>query len=177
MSTRGRAAEIVADLRREFDDAFARPPEGSAARTTDFLGVRAAGAPYAIALADVGAVQPCGVVAQVPSRVPGLAGLAGVQASLLAVFDILSLLGAGGAPVARRWLVVARCDRQVAIAVDAIDGFLQVEERSVLPLRTPGPSSFSREVLDDGSEMRPILDVEAAVDALREIIRDGGASG
>ena len=42
MMVRGTAVDMAVELRREFDDTFARADEGSRVSTADFLAVRAA---------------------------------------------------------------------------------------------------------------------------------------
>jgi chemotaxis signal transduction protein len=112
-------------------------------------------------------------VVTVPARVPGLVGVAGASTSLVAVFDVASLLR-GTPPVERRWLVVARADRQVGFVVDAVDAFLRLAERHVLPSRADQASSLTPMVLDDGRALRPILDIGAALRAVRESLGSAG---
>lgn len=128
-------------LREAFDRAFAEPRERPVPPTTDFLGLRLAGEPCAVRLAQVAALHVDRKLAAVPSPDPAVAGVVSLRGALHTVFDLRALLGKPTA-LPPRWLI-ALSGAPVAYAFDGFDGLLRVDTTWVTdelllgPLRRP----------------------------------------
>ena len=161
----------AAQLRRDFDRAFAEPPRARRAASVDLLAIRLRGDPYALRLAGI-----AGLFADKPlTRLPGSAreflGLAGFRGSVVPVYDLRALLGdaRGDAP---RWLVVSS-GSAVALAFDGFDGYLKLPPERIA---RPAPGEPARAHVHelarsaDGA-LRPLVDLGSVLAALRQRVR------
>ncbi|MFT3837247.1 MAG: chemotaxis protein CheW [Myxococcaceae bacterium] len=124
-------------LRETFDRAFAEPRDRPAPPTTDFLGLRVAGEPYAIRLSQVAALHVDRKVAALPSPDPLVAGVVSLRGTLHTVFDLRAVLGKPTA-LPSRWLI-ALAGAPAAYLFDGFDGLLRVETALVEGELLSGP--------------------------------------
>jgi purine-binding chemotaxis protein CheW len=116
-------------------DVIQRAPQGPAASGT-FVQVRVADESYALAVEDVIEVSPLDSTTPLPGAPPGLLGLRNVRGSVLPVYDLGALLGAGVQGRASRLVVVADGSFRAGFAVD------EVTAVGPLPARAPAEASF-----------------------------------
>ena len=146
-------AERAAELRRNFDRSFAEPPRLRRAASIDLLALRLGAEGYALR--------------------PDFLGIAGFRGALMPVYDLRVLLGhaAGEAP---RWLVVAAIG-QIALAFDALDGTLRLPLDAVAPQGPGEPARLHvRELVRSatpGAPLRPLIDLDSIVAALKQRVR------
>ncbi|MBO9689841.1 MAG: chemotaxis protein CheW [Mitsuaria chitosanitabida] len=109
------------DWRETFDRGFAEPRRHRADDATfDVLGIRIAGAAFALDLADLAGLLPAMPPVPYPATAPGLLGLIGHQGQVLPLYDLQTLIGRGAAP-AVHWWAVARA-APLALAFEGFEG-------------------------------------------------------
>lgn len=127
-------AQRVFELRRDFDAVFAAPPAVHA-DAESFLGIGIAGEPWALRMADIAALQRLRSVTALPGVAAGMLGLGSFRGTVVPVYDLRALLGRATAGVPR-WLVLTAAPRQVGLAFDTFDGYLQQERATSRPAGT-----------------------------------------
>ena len=155
----------ASDLRAAFDRGFAEPPPGQAEPAKAYLGIRIGGKPYAVALAEIGAVVADKKIAPLPSKAPELLGVAGVRGDIVPVFSLAALLGLGGGEERPRWLVLAAGGR-AGFAFDALDGHLSIPLASITPAVSARGFVIANAVI--GKDARPIIGIAALMDHLEK---------
>jgi chemotaxis signal transduction protein len=131
VTAEGTFDQRAADLRAEFDDAFAQPIDRAVAATVDLLALRVAGDRYALRMADLGGLLAGTKVVPLASGRPELVGVAGVRGALMPVYSLASLLGYGARSDGLRWLAVCAGPDPTALAFDELDGFRRVPQSSL----------------------------------------------
>ncbi len=153
-------ARTAADLRREFDEGFARPIEYAEARV-DLLVLRTGDRELAVRTDDIAGVLRCPVVTPLPSRNSALSGVAGVRGLVVAVHDTAVLLGLRQTPSTSGLLACCR-DRTVALLFDALVGHGSARADAIGEL-----------VVIDGVE-HMVLDIAALLQRVRDAASDEG---
>ncbi len=136
MSDNGvRRSERAAALRREFDDAFARPALLDERDSVELLAVRVCADAHAIRLSEIAGLFADRRITPVPGPLPELLGMAGLRGAIVPVYDLRLLLGHTPA-TPPRWLVLA-ASGQVGLAFDQLEGHVVVPRESIVA--EPGP--------------------------------------
>jgi chemotaxis signal transduction protein len=163
----GWSSSRAAELRREFDQAFAEPPPLAKAPGVDLLAVQIAGHPYALRLTQILHLLADRRVVAVPSAVPELAGLLAFRGSILPVYSLRLLLGYG-AGAAPRWVVLVGGGERVGLGLDALEGYLRAELSDAPPME---PSAAARrhvrELCRTPQGLRPLLEVASVLAEIR----------
>jgi chemotaxis signal transduction protein len=164
----------AARLRDAFDGGFALPPQVEVVESDDFLLLRAAGAPYAMRVAEIAGIAARKTVVPVPSGRPELLGLAGIRGALVCVYSLSRLLGQAGAEQAV-WLALLALDdaEPVALAFDELEGFLRVPRALVLEQPASRADARVRSLVQAGSTPRPVIDLST----IAAVIQSAGAAG
>lgn len=113
------------DLRREFDDSFARAA-AMAEPHLAMLTITVQGTPYVVRLDEIHNVTRAGVITPAPSTRGELVGITAVRGKIVAVLDLAMLLGHPRAKAAT-WLLLVK-GHAVAVAVDRVDGYITVPQ-------------------------------------------------
>lgn len=151
------AAKRVEELRRQFDEAFARPP-ADAPETEDLL--RTDGC--LVRLGQLASIHKLPEPEPVPGAREGLLGIVAIKGQLVPVFSLARMLQRP-VPSERtesresKWMLVAAGPEPVGFAVDAVDGVARVTKKDV-----------AAGALPDGS---PLLDLGALADRIRNTER------
>jgi chemotaxis signal transduction protein len=150
-------------LRREFDGSFALPVRANEVGTVDFLAIRVRGKPFALRISEIAGVATGRRFTQVPSPNPALLGLVGVRGSLVAVFDLGTLLGEplGGEPA--RWVALCGGHDQLAVAFDDVEGHLRLPDNE-LGATEGERHALVEHVIRGDDALRPIVSVPKIVD-------------
>ena len=158
----GRAAE----LRRQFDRAFAeaRPPEPPPSE--DFLAVRLAGEAYALRLGEIAGLVAGLTISPVPGLGAPLLGLAGIRGTVTPVYDLAAMLG--HPPTQRpRWLAVA-ADARTSFAFGELEGCRRVPASGVVPHQDhAGPRRHISEFVRTADFACPVVSLTSAVAAVQ----------
>ena len=96
----------VAELRLAFDRSFASPATAATGDTEDMLAIRIAGDSYALRMSEMSGLATGKKIALLPSRRPGVVGIASVRGNLLVVHSLSALLGYGLHPSPCTWRCV-----------------------------------------------------------------------
>jgi purine-binding chemotaxis protein CheW len=170
------AKAAVAELRREFDGAFALAPKSETARIENLLAVRIGGDGFALRVAQIAGLYSDKPVTPLPSPLVELQGLAGFRGRPAPVYDLAALLGYA-ASGATRWLVLARASEPLALAFDDFESHFAVaaDPKAGDIVRAPGAtlkvSAQLRPQVFDAvryqGAMRPIVDLDAIIESIR----------
>ena len=173
MSSTLPVSERAAQLRRDFDRAFAEPPARRPEAPVDLLAIRLGTQPYALRLAEVAGLFVDKKLTRLPNSRPEFLGLAGFRGSVVPVYDLRLLLGHAGA-AAPRWLVTAAAG-VVALAFDGFDGHLRLPQEAIAqPQRSAAVRRHVRGLVQAGAErspaaaglLRPIVDLASVLEAI-----------
>jgi purine-binding chemotaxis protein CheW len=160
-----RLSDRAAQLRHDFDRAFAAPIQVDATEEEDLLGIRVGEQACAIRLSEIAGVHVSKKVTRVPGAHAALRGIAGFRGSLLPVYDLQLLLGQARAE-APRWLVVAAA-APIALAFATFDGRLRVARREILPhTKQTDMTRFAHSVVRTAGVVRPILHLPSILETL-----------
>ena len=127
---------VAAELRKSFDESFARPHQHTAPDVEDFLAIRVAGDAYALRLREISGIIAGPKVTPVPASAPGFLGLAGIRGGVVPVFGLAPLLGYEQASAESRWMGLCGTEDLIALAFPDLEGFLRLPKSSVLPDET-----------------------------------------
>lgn len=132
------ASPRARELREAFDRSFAKAPPADPPQLENLLSIRVTDDPYVIRLADLAGLFADKAVTSVPGADPGFLGIAGFRGVVLPVYDLRVLLGYPAGGKAPRWLAVTNA-RQIALAFDALDGYLRVPRGQLAAQVPPRP--------------------------------------
>ncbi|MEJ0011016.1 MAG: chemotaxis protein CheW [Bauldia sp.] len=164
----------AAALRAAFDRAFAEPPAPERGAPLDFLSVRLGGDPFAIRLTDTAGLFADRKITPVPTTVAEFRGVSGFRGVLVPVYDLGALLGY--APLqSGRWLVLA-AGGALAFVFDAFEGHIRVPPEGVSARRDSGSAHGVHEIARLGDRAWPVIDIPAAVEAIRARLPRSNAS-
>lgn len=152
------AAELREAFDRSFGDAHVESP-----LQQDLLAIQVAGLPHALRASEIDGLFVDRIVTPLPSRQPGLIGIASFRAVVLPVFDLAILLGhpASGTP---RWTVVAGRG-SFALAFDTFDAYLRMQVDDIVPRRSADPAHVAAVVRVHGV-LRPVIALDTLLAAL-----------
>jgi len=152
-----RLSERAARLRREFDDAFARPPVLDQVGSTELLVIRVGPDPHAIRLAEIAGLHADRCITRFPGPLPELLGLVSLRGALVPVYDLRLLLGYTAASSPPRWMVVAAAT-PVGLAFDQLEGHVTVQAGAIVAELAPGTGRTQpRDVVHGSNGARSIL--------------------
>jgi purine-binding chemotaxis protein CheW len=172
-------------LREAFDRGFALPPAAEAGETGDFLLLRAAGAAYALRVADMAGIAAGRTVVPVPGRRPELLGVAGIRGALVCVYSLSRLLGLPG-PLGHpttseeaAWLaLVFLADADpVALAFQELEGFVRVPRAQIHDQPVERADPRIRGVVQAGPAPRPVVDLATILEAIQKSAGSTGPTG
>jgi purine-binding chemotaxis protein CheW len=157
---------LAAQLRDEFDRAFALPVNPPRAQSSHLLAIRAGGDPYALSVAEITGLQADRTIVPVPAVIPELLGMAGIRGDLVPVYGLAALLGYDRERASRtpRWLALCGSDPILGLAFDEFERHLTL----FLPqIAAADSANFRSEHVhavahaDDGP--RPVISIPSVV--------------
>ena len=150
------------EWRAAFDRSFAEPRRlGDDDAVLDVLGIRIAGDPFALNLADLAGLQPAMPASPYPATAPGLLGLAGHQGQVLPLYDLRALIGRGAA-TAVRWWAIARA-APLALAFEGFDGQWRLTPGDRLQQSDAAGTGWA---VRCGGALRPLIELEGLIAAV-----------
>ncbi|MCC6740388.1 MAG: chemotaxis protein CheW [Planctomycetia bacterium] len=158
----------VAEMRREFDASFARPPAPEPPPSEPLLRFTAGGTRFFARLRDLSGVLPCAVVVPVPGARRGLLGLTVVRGQILPLYALATLLELPGSAPAPRWILVPAGGAGAGLGVDFVEGASRILESAVLEVSSAARrDGGKRGLLQEAAGSRALLDVASVVASLR----------
>jgi chemotaxis signal transduction protein len=157
----------VIDLRRAFDRSFAGASLGTVDAAEDLLAIRVAGDPYALRLTELSGLAAARRIAALPSRNAAVTGIAGIRGSLIPVCSLAVLLGYSRGDSALSWLALSRGVESMALGFEQWEGVLRVRREDVHAVDSGEVRPHVQHVARVGELARPVIDVRAAVLALK----------
>jgi purine-binding chemotaxis protein CheW len=159
--------EVLNELRRAFDEAFAAPVLHQPEDLATLIAIRVAGQPFALRATEIAALAKRRRIVPAPSRVPELLGLAGTRGALVPVYDLAALLGlsCAGEP---QWLALTHQEGQLALAFDNIEGLVEIRKTNLFADDTCPSGSHVRQLARIGAETRAVIDITAVVETIRQ---------
>lgn len=149
----------LADWRDSFDRGFAEPLRSRADEASfDVLGIRIAGAAFALDLADLAGLMPAMPPAPYPATAPGLLGLIGHQGQVLPLYDLQTLIGRGSASATHWWAVVRAAP--LALAFEGFDGQWRIAASDRLQQSDAAGAGWA---VRCGGALRPLLALDEVV--------------
>lgn len=167
--TSPRRSVTAVELRRAFDAGFADPPPAVSAMAEDLLGLGLAGDSYAVRLSEITGLFKDRHVTRLPSPLPDFLGVAGVQGSIIPVYDLRSLLGYP--PTANpRWLLLILTPEPLGLAFDAFEGQFRVP-RELIAAASAGSVRHVSQAVRTPDLLRHVIDVASVVEAVKSRAR------
>jgi chemotaxis signal transduction protein len=162
----------AAELRREFDEAFARPMVIDGEVREELLAIRAGDHDLALRSSEVAAILRCPTLTQVPSAHAALRGLAGVRGALVAVYALASLLGPDSTPARAGWIVLCREERSAALLFDDLVGHVRVAQAEIhAAASAAGGAIGAGELVEIAGVHRAVPSVPALLEIIRGTAR------
>jgi purine-binding chemotaxis protein CheW len=134
ISAAARIAERAAEMRRDFDRAFAAPVRFDQVLQDNFLAIKVGGQPCAIRLSEIAGLHVDKKITPVPGGNAALRGIAGFRGVIVPVYDLAAVLGFPGAS-STRWMVIAKAT-SAALAFESFERQLRVLPDGVVPQST-----------------------------------------
>lgn len=166
----------VEALRRAFDDGFTKEQQTSFEPIERLVAVRVGADAFAIRIAEIASVHAAGTVTALPEGPPGLLGLAGIRGQIAVVWDLATLLGYPDAGGTRRWLALTAMQRDVALALAHVEGYLRIETRRFREVS--GRDSVGgqlQQAFEHEGALRRVVSVPTVLANLRRAIGRGAA--
>jgi purine-binding chemotaxis protein CheW len=159
--------KTVADLRQEFDGAFAAPLPGAGEGRESLISLRAAGEGLAVRTMHITGLAKRRRIVPVPSTVPGLLGIMGFRGALLPAYDLAALLGlqaaAGGA-----WLLLANPESPIGLVFDEFEGQVEIEPAGLYESEAPRSRRHLRTMARVGTGHRAVIDIPGILAQIRK---------
>lgn len=158
----------VDELRREFDGAFTRRTEFTAAATEKLLAIRTGGQAYALRLCELAGLSKQTKVAPLPGANAALLGVAGVKGGLLPVFSLPVLLGL--TPSARElgWMAICGAKNPICVAFEELEAYLDAPRSDIRAGENTKAAVHARETLRTAAGLRWILDIPSILKAIEK---------
>jgi purine-binding chemotaxis protein CheW len=167
VTSSGRGADALTELRDAFDRAFSEAPGTGAPDAANVLALAAGAESYLVRMAEVSGLFADKNITRLPGSVPELLGIAGFRGTILPVYDLAMLLGVRrtGRP---RWLITAGA-APLALAFERFDGYVQAPGGDVLASGSNDVRQHVREVVRTADVQRPLISLASVVDQIRQL--------
>jgi chemotaxis signal transduction protein len=152
--------ERADELRDAFDRGFAAPIAPPEPAHRDYLCIRVAGTPAAIALGDVASLHAGLRIVALPTRASELLGVAAIRAAIVPIYDLGIAFGTAST-AATRWIAVV-AGSAAGFAFEGFDGHLRVAERAIAA--TAQADGRTRFLL--GGQLRSVIDLRSVLAAI-----------
>lgn len=174
MTTDRSLKERLEQLRRSFDEVFARPAVVANRDAQDFLIVRPSEAEaYAIRVSEITGIVRDRKIVALPTRSGACLGLAGVRGRTVPVYDLAERLGHAPAGREARWMILAAGTPEIALAFSEVVEYLRVAQADLVPVGPDAaPRKHVRQALQSPAGMRLVVSLSSVVGELRVQRRD-----
>jgi len=166
-------SRTAAQLRHDFDSAFAEAAREATQAQEDFLAIRVGTDVHALRLADIAHLLPLTAWTPLPGPLPAMLGVMGFRGAIVPVYDLRLLLGYT-AQEPPRWMVIVG-EPPVALAFDAFEGHLRLA-RAAHVRQADGEATrrHVRELLQTGEMTRPVVAMASLLEAITTMVKQQG---
>jgi len=166
-------SRTAAQLRHDFDSAFAEAAREATQAQDDFLAIRIGADTHALRLAEIVHLMNLTAWTPLPGPLPAMLGVIGFRGAIVPVYDLRLLLGYP-AQEPPRWSVVVG-DPPVALAFDAFEGHLRLAQAAhVRQADGEAARRHVRELLHTGDMIRPVVAVASLLEAIKTMVKQPG---
>lgn len=144
-------SDRAAELRRAFDELFARAPAGATGKADELLAVQLGVDRYLLPLSDLAGLVADRRVVALPSATPAFLGVVGVRGAIVPAWDLGTLLGYPAGERSPKWLAITKTPR-IGLAFASFGG----------QLKRPSSASNAAE-RSDGAHVREAVRVDGRV--------------
>ncbi|HXX68962.1 MAG TPA: chemotaxis protein CheW [Polyangiaceae bacterium] len=156
-------------LRQAFDDSFAAPAVAPGEELLDFLLVQVTTRRFAVRLSEIAGVTRSQAIVRLPTGRKELLGLSCIRGAIRSVYSMAAMLGLSETQPPMPWLALSERPDPVAVAFDALDGFVRVPRSLVLEAaRSDDRDRLTRGVINLDTMTRPIVDMQRLLDTIRK---------
>jgi chemotaxis signal transduction protein len=149
------------DLKRSFDLTFQQPLVERGQELVHLLIVRIGIARFALKVADLAGLARAQAVVPIPGEDSGLLGIAGLKGRMVAVYSLAAMIGSAELSTEQnRWMVLCRCQKEIALAFTAVTGTMMVPRAELSPAR-PGSPPHATDAVGSGSSQLWLLNVSS----------------
>jgi chemotaxis signal transduction protein len=160
------------DLKKSFDLTFREPKVERGQELMHLLIVRVGITRFALKLADLAGLVHARTVVPIPSSGSGLLGLTGLKGRMVATYSLAVMIGCPEVSAEpARWMVLCRCQREIALAFTAVTGTMMVAARELSPAG-PGAPPHATDAVGSGAIQLWLLNVNSIAET---IVRKVGA--
>lgn len=151
-------ARSLADLRRAFDETFARPVADVVTDAQELIAVPIGSDRYLLQVRELAGLFAERRVVALPTRTPMFLGVAGIRGAVVPVWQLAGLLGHPGDEHAPRWLALASTPR-VGLAFGRFGGHVRLPPAAI-------PTAPDR---DAGAHVRAVVRLDGVVHRIVDI--------
>ncbi len=154
------------DLKRSFDLTFQEPLVERGQELAHLLIVRIGGARFALKVADLAGLVRAQTVVPIPASGSGLLGLAGLKGRMVAAYSLAAMIGCPELSTEQaRWMVLCRCEREIALAFTGVTGTMMVPAAELSPV-SPGAPPHATDAVGTGSSQLWLLSVSSIAETI-----------
>jgi len=166
---RASPSKSVAELRLEFDGAFAAPLRSASEGRESLIAVRVAGESLAVRTLHITGVVKRKRILPVPTRVPSLLGITAVRGALFPVYDLAALLELPASGGEGLWLMLINPEAPIGLVFDELEGQMEIERACLYASDSSGSRKHRRQMAKMGSAHRAVIDIPGIVAEIRKI--------
>ena len=160
------------DLKRAFDLTFQQPLVERAQELVHLLIVRIGTARFALKVADLAGLARAQTVVPLPGADAGLLGIAGLKGRMVALYSLAAMIGSPELSTEQnRWMVLCRCEKEIALAFTAVTGTMMVPRAELSPVSSGAPP-HATDAVGSGASQLWLLNVSSIAE---NIVKRTGA--
>jgi chemotaxis signal transduction protein len=154
------------DMKKSFDRTFQEPLVERAQELVHLLIVRIGTPRFALRVADLAGLARAQTVAPIPGANSELLGLVGLKGRMVAIYSLAAMIGSPEASTEQnRWMVLCRCEREIALAFTAVTGTMMVPRAELNPV-SPGAPPHATDTVGSGAAQLWLLNVNSIAEAI-----------
>ncbi len=156
----------VEELRRSFDETFARPPAEAGGGHDGFLSIRVGEDGFALRVSEIAGIEAGKRILSLPVERPGLLGIAGIRGRVVPAYSLAKLLGCREAGPEPHWLALVGHD-PMGLAFSDFEGYLRVPREEISALGGTREHPYAMEALRHAGGVRPVLNIPRIIMAIQ----------
>ena len=123
--------------------------------------VRIGTARFALKVADLAGLARAQTVVPILGAGSELLGIAGLKGRMVAVYSLTAMIGSTELSTEQnRWMVLCRCEKEIALAFTAVTGTMMVPRAELSPA-SPGATPHATDAVGSGSSQLWLLNVSS----------------